>query len=139
MRAEDQFAQTLLRLLRKRGLILRVERSEGVEPILHVSPKERVSIFMRQAIPRVKEQLIALLASEGVGFCTGADGVVWKQQLVRCPHCQACDWGVIGIEKNEGPEHEIWGCQTCGIIPEEIERELAHTENMRLVAMQKSV
>ena len=128
MRAEDQFAKTLLRLLRKRGMTLLVEHREGMEPILHVSPKDRVSIFMRQAIPRVKEQLIALLASEGIGVCTGADGVVWKQQLARCHQCGACDWGVIDMENTEGHEREIWGCQTCGIIPEETERALEHGE-----------
>ena len=131
MREENQFAQTLLRLLRKRGVTVRIERVDSGTPTLHVRPRTLVSPFLRQAIPRVKEQLIALLESEGRGSCTAANGVVWWQELRRCPQCDACDWGVIGQIDIHGQETNVWACQTCRSTVEDLETRLGSIEALR--------
>jgi hypothetical protein len=108
-----QFAREVLRLARVRGLTFRIERPAGEEPILRVAPKERISPFLKGAIPAYKPELLKVLEREGTGYATAQDGTLWKQALHRCEKCGACDWGVIGVVDVKGEEVNHWGCLVC--------------------------
>ena len=117
MSLSNEFPCLLLRCMRQRGLTFVVTSSPGEIPTLHVQPKELITAFLRKAIPQCKGELIALIEGEGVGSCTGADGIIWHQTLARCPECDACDWGPR--EDEEG-----WGCRTCMPASDEAEEVL---------------
>ena len=136
---DEQVAQLIMRIGRKRGLTFRVERPTHGEPIVHVGPRQLVSPYLRLAIPRCKDALITLLESEGTGTVTGEDGRVWTQTLARCPQCGACDWGIIRTERDAGHDQHIWGCQTCHLTAESAKHAMKEAAHVLRLAPKKMV
>lgn len=101
MRNDAQYAQTVLRLLRKYGMHCTLVIVEGEQKV-KVGPPAALKAhpMLREAITRVKPALIALLEAE--------------QRNGRCAHCGAGDWGPLEatVELRDGPRH-VWGCLTC--------------------------
>lgn len=114
MRNDEQFAITLLRLLRKEGLHCTLLYEDGI-PMLKVGPKALLATrpYLRAGLTRAKAALVALLQAEGHGTCTAADGTEWHQTLARCPQCGASDWGVVGQTADKHGMMAVHGCLTC--------------------------
>jgi len=63
-----QLAQTVLRLCRKRGMTLTVERvPDGQEPIVHARPAAQLTAYLRAALTLCEREVIALLEEERHG------------------------------------------------------------------------
>lgn len=114
----------ILRTARRHGVTFRLEPRPAQEPILHATPKVSVTAALRQAITRCKPALVTLLETEAVGYCTAADGTVWRQDLRRCETCGAHDWGIYGEEETKHGLVNVWGCLTCKADVQDLDKEL---------------
>lgn len=104
-----QLAQTTLRLARKRGLSFRIERPADGEPILHVTPKAKLSAYLRQAIARTKHELIALLEAEPRHVVCVHDEAGEVVRAIVDPVCATCG----GRDYAATPDGLDTVCVTC--------------------------
>lgn len=114
-----QLAQLILRLCRKRGMALRVERpADEAFPILHVAPKGKLTAYLRAAIPLCKPELIALLEAEQTQT-VALDIGSWAP-LGVCGACGNCG----GLDYAVRPGSYTVYCVTCTTAKEVLEGEL---------------